>query len=112
MNRPEPTRKAEIAAAEPTSTELRTAARERRARLEENCETVLEAIRVPNADGSGKTLAQIRAAVKGMTDEHFQAALDALPPDFVERSVNASLGALVWHARPVPSTKRIVIPEE
>jgi len=121
MNKPDTPPKADLPKADPNVAivpgmdlkEQRRAVRAARASrgdLEENCYDLLDLIRVPNDDGSGKTLDQLRAETK-LSDEELFAALDQLEgQSLIERSV-AQEKDLVYHARPgIPATPAIVIP--
>jgi len=91
----------------------RRAAREARASrddLEENCYDVLDIIRVPNPDGSGKSLDQLRAETK-LSDEDLFAALDLLEGQGLLERSTARGETLVYHARPgIPATPALHVP--
>jgi hypothetical protein len=86
------------------------AARGSRDDLADNCYEALDAVRVPNDDGSGKSFEQLRAET-GLSEEDLHAALDQLEgQNLVEHSV-AYGTTLVYHARPgIPATPTLVIP--
>lgn len=85
------------------------AARGSRDDLEDNCYEVLDAVRVLNEDGSGKSLDQLHAET-GLSLADLHAALDQLEgQNLIERSVSREK-TLVYHARPgIPATPAIVI---
>lgn len=86
----------------------RQAEHARRGRLEEAGEAILLFLAVPNEDGSGKSLDEIRAAVS-LSEEDLSIVLGELDSQgFVERSTSpAGLG---WHRRQTSPAQRIIIP--
>lgn len=115
MNRPE-SKAPEKVEAKAAAADLKAqraaikAARADRSDLEDHCYEALDAVRVPNVDGSGKSLDQLREET-GLTLPDLSAALDQLEgQNLVERAVHAPSETLVYRARPgIPATPALVI---